>query len=286
MALPAGFRPLRVTSGKMDVPGLVKNIEAAIMEAAESAVEETTLLGVKMAKRIAPRRKVSYIDRKAKRRQMTRAEILRLPGFASQGARGARGRVTGTLPKIMTTTRQATQYLDAPEVEDVDSGYRLKNRRAGEDFPSGDETFLTGRGISELNEVGRTQPHMEEGRLSAKALYAGKLEATPDRLIAGTSAIYTQRIVYERKGTIGSNSRTTLGGRLRGEIRSEYGANKGGKITHWIVSPTEYARYVELPTSRTAEQPYLRPTLKALRSGFKRRVFNNLKRAGLNPHPL
>ena len=274
-------------TGSMDVPGLVKNIHRIILEAADDAVDETTDIGVRMAKRLAPRRKVSYEERRAKTRDLTRAEIRRLPGFVRGAPRTAGGQfAAGPLPKLRTTTRQKTQYLDAPEVEELDGGFRLKNRVAGQKFPSGDETFLTGRGIAELREAGRHEPYVEPGRLSAKDLYSGRLVATPDKLIAGTSAIYTQRVKYQQRGTIKENARTTLGGRLRGEIYGRMHSNTGGKIVYYIVSPTPYARFVELPTSRTAEQPYLRPTVKALRGPFKRKVFDKLKDAGLNPHPI
>ena len=272
-------------TGSMDVPGLVKDIHRRIIEAVDDAVDDTTHLGVKMAKRMAPRRKVTELERRAKRRKLSRAEILRLPGFASGGARGQGGRFAGKLPVLFTTTRQAQQTLDAPEVEDVDGQFRLKGRVPGEKFPSGDETFLTGRGIAELREAGRHEPQLIEGHSSVD-LRSGKIVTKPDRLIPGTSAVYTQRVKYQQRGRIKENARTTLGGRLRAEIYGRMSSNVRGKITYHIVSPTPYARYVELPTSRTAEQPYLRPTLKALRSPFKRRVMESLKAAGLNPHPI
>lgn len=279
MATPAGFRPFTVHTGAMDIPGLVKGIEARIMEAAEEAVDETTTLGVKMAKRLAPVRKVSYIERRAKRRSLSRAEIAKLPGFASGGARNARGRFTGRDVQRATVVRRAQQILEAPEVEEFDGGFRLKDETQ--------TSFLTGRGKRELRESGRHEPRLIEGK--PPEIIAGIVvrPGTPDKLKAGTSAIYTQRFVVEDKsGRIRHGSRSTLGGRLRGEIHGERLGTIGGRIVYAIISPTPYAKFVELPTSRTAEQPYLRPTLKALRTSFKRRVFNNLKRAGLNPHPI
>ena len=252
--------------GQLGVPGLVKHIEQVIITAADDAADETTALGVRMAKRLAPVRKVSYIEKRARPRGLSRAEIARLPAFASGGARNARGQFTGSQPQRATIARRAQQILEASEVEEFDGGFRLKDESG--------RSFLTGRGEAELRESGRREA------TAGVDFATGKIVTKP-----GTSAIYTQRTsVLTRGGVIKHTSRSTLGGRLRGEIYGEKANVRGGRIVYHIVSPTPYAKFVELPTSRTSEQPYLRPTLKALRGPFKAKVFRNLKRAGLNPH--
>lgn len=68
------------------------------------------------------------------------------------------------------------------------------------------------------------------------------------------------------------NGRTTLGGRLRGEIHADPAEGGGPVWVAKVVSPTRYAKYVEFGTRRSRSQPYLRPALTQVRESFRTRM--------------
>lgn len=270
-----------MVDGTLNIQGLIDELEKKIFDALDEAADETTILGVAYAKRLAPQRKVSYLDRNRQTRDLTKAEIRALPASVRAGilkahnpARRGAGELSGI--RLKTTVRRSVQSRPAPEVEEDERGvFRLKD--------PGDEKFLTYRGRQELAENGRYRG--DEPVASRVNLATGKIETIHK---PRTTAIYTRGFRAPNpsgRGQAITASRSTLGGRLRGEIRGEKLPVSKGKIVYQIVSPTPYARFVELPTSRTAAQPYLRPTLKYLRGPFKTRVFRSLKKRGFQIDP-
>lgn len=221
-----------------DISLLVDTIVESILEAVDEGVYDAAELGERHAKRLAPVRKVAYVERQAVTRELSTAEIRR-------GRRGSRG-----FSGLRTTVRRSQGYLSAPEVVEDAGRYRLKNRE--------DESFLSGRGRAELR----------RGETTGGAIF---------------TSTRTQEFKINQRGKIRKYTRIvhtqTLGGRLRGEIKIDVisSAAETGIARVDIVSPTPYAIYVEFPTSRTAEQPYMRPTLAYLRDKLVRKVAARLK---------
>ena len=90
-------------------------------------------------------------------------------------------------------------------------------------------------------------------------------------------------MLIDSRGRIRTAARTTLGGRLRSEIRTRLIslAEGGSGIAEIrLESPNDYAKYVEFPTSRTAAQPYMRPAREAMKQRFRGNVVQELERAG------
>jgi hypothetical protein len=242
--------------GTIETGQLIERIQTRVYEGLDAAVDHTIHVGEGHAKRLAPVRKISYSEGRAKKRQLARAEVASLPTGRSLSrpvtfSTQQRGR------PLFTSTRRSKQILEAPEVEEDESGFwRLKDRDS--------QSFLDWRGRAELKELGRTT------------------HATPVGVNLATGKIITRR---PTSAIFSQGGKSTLGGRLRGEIRGFLEPVKGGIVTGWLNSPTPYARFVEFPTSRTAEQPYMRPTLKFLKPIFVKAVYRELKKRGFNPMP-
>lgn len=234
--------------GSIETGELIRRLEEEIFEELDAAVDETIELGMRHAKRLAPVRKVSYIDRNRQTRSLSRAEVARLPALIRQSAQAIQRRGGS----VLTTVRRSRQSVEAPELNFDELGERatgLKTASVAKD--------LTYRGRAELRIAQRsravTEPPGNGRRLTRSAAF-----------VSGS----------------GANRVTTLGGRLRGEIETIPPTLRAGRITGWVISPTEYAKYVEFPTSRTAAQPYMRPTLKYLKRPFVAKVTRNLRRIG------
>ena len=98
--------------------------------------------------------------------------------------------------------------------------------------------------------------------------------AGPGRLVMNTPLtargrweLKTGRAAFRSPG-----GRTTLGGRLRGEIHADPAEGSGPTWVAKVVSPTPYAKYVEFGTRRSRAQPYLRPALSQVRESFRTRM--------------
>lgn len=98
--------------------------------------------------------------------------------------------------------------------------------------------------------------------------------AGPGRLVMNTPLtargrweLKTGRATFRRPG-----GRSTLGGRLRGEIHVDPAEGGGPTWVAKVVSPTPYAKYVEFGTRRSRAQPYLRPALSQVRESFRTRM--------------
>lgn len=237
---------MAVLRTQADIRASVDQAINELLDRAERGTQSAIQLAEKHAKRLAPVRKVSYVERDAATRDLTAQERRRLP----TALRGIAG--------LKTATRRTQQYLPTPEV--------VEDRMTGK-FQLADPSqmsFLSGRGLSELKDTHSSID--DEGHQSARSLSRR----------SGASAVYQTRLVQEipiRRGgkIVGTQRRntvrSTLGGRLRGEIRYR-DASRGARIKFELVSPTPYAQYVEFPTSRTAAQPYMRPTLAYMEKHF------------------
>lgn len=241
--------------GTIEVGQLITRLEEEIIEAVDRAVGETVELGMMHARRLAPVRKVSYIERNRQTRDLSRAEIASLPASIRASAQ----RIQRSGGRVLTTVRQSRQAVEAPEVDFDD----ITERARGLKNP-GVRPHLTHRGLKELEIAKRIPVTLE----------------TPYR--RRDEGIKLSRSAVFVSGS-GSNRSATLGGRLRGEIETVPATRRGGIITGWVISPTEYARYVEFPTSRTAAQPYMRPTLKFLKRPFVNAVHRQLRKSGFRP---
>lgn len=227
-----------------DVRILGGQILDLILDAVEAGVEDAAKLGVKHAKRLAPVRKISYEERPAQRRDLSRAEI-RASVRATRGFSGLR-----------TTTRRAKQYLEAPEIVADRTGVRFGLKNPDE------RSFISGKGEGELR----------RGLRPGGAIYSFTRQETVKQQVRNSRGnIVTVKNIIRRPTH-------TLGGRLRGEI-DYVGVGDAPRVRFDIVSPTPYARFVEFPTSRTAAQPYLRPTLEYLKGPFPEKVLRRVERA-------
>lgn len=97
----------------------------------------------------------------------------------------------------------------------------------------------------------------------------GRLKINTPLTARGRYELKTGRATYRSPG-----GRTTLGGRLRGEIHADYAEGGGPVWVARVVSPTPYAKYVEFGTRRSRAQPYLRPALAQVRESFRARMVN------------
>jgi hypothetical protein len=242
--------------GSIETGQLIQAIQERVFDALDAAVDHTVALGERSAKRLAPVRKISYSEGRSKKRRLTRAEVASLPMGRSLSKPIRFSTQQRGMP-LFTTARRGRQILEAPEVVENERGfYQLKDQSQ--------TSFLDRRGRAELEERGRTTMSTPMG----VNLATGKIITRKP-----TTAIFSQA------------GKTTLGGRLRGEIRGFMEPVSNGVVTGWVLSPTPYARFVEFPTSRTAEQPYMRPTLKVMKRPFIAAVYRELKRRGFRPEP-
>lgn len=249
----------------------MKRLENAIVEACNRAIEYTIGIGEKHAKKRAPVRKVTRQGSRARTRALTTAEVADLPERVSRGLIPGTNRSAVTGRELMTTTRRGSAgFLDpvirvggrsgtlkgasgeagsAREVDvsvDYFSGFgsrRMKLAGLEPNKEEGTRGLLSGRGLAELRGAGR--------KISTK---------NPDA-------------VYLNKG----GDRFTLGGRLRDEITTIMVSSSAPIIEYRLISPTEYAIYVEFPTSRTAAQPYLRPARDMMKLILVRAIERELK---------
>lgn len=103
----------------------------------------------------------------------------------------------------------------------------------------------------------------------------GNHDAAAESLLTsrGFSELVTGKAVFSGKGG------ATIGGRLKGELDIMYPLEnlimKGR-----VVSPTSYARFVELGTRHAAAQPYLRPALAAVHQSYRANIVKALAKVG------
>jgi hypothetical protein len=247
--------PIRMTIQVTTPRTYLRRVEIAVYGALDQAVETTTEYGQRVAKRLAPVRKVTTDSTPARARNLTQGEIADLPEQVRKGLNPVSGASlrTGRLPR--TTTRRAGASHFAPRTR----GGTLRETAR-------DVEFDRGTGFPRLKD------RSFESRLSSRGRYEFRSER----------AIHTERNLFLEGSRVRRVARTTLGGRLRSEIRTTLVrlASQGGVSETRLESPTEYAGYVEYPTSRTAAQPYMRPAREAMKPVLVRETDKELRRAG------
>jgi len=242
----------------LQVEALAAHVQEEILAAIEQAVSDIADRGERYAKRLAPRRQVSYATRNAAPRLLTAVERRRLPAFVTRDLTKAQ------VLSLRTTDfrRRRKQELEAPEVlEDVGTR-RMAGTGAIRLADQSQEHLLNARGRDELR---RRDANRALYSRSAVGLSAARVARTRD--IAGRA---------QASRDITGVNKATLGGRLRGEIKAVAISKRGGRIRYDIISPTPYAKFVEFPTTRTAAQPYMRPTLGAMKRPFIEKMRRNL----------
>ncbi len=95
----------------------------------------------------------------------------------------------------------------------------------------------------------------------------GQLQFNTPLTARGRWELKTGRAAFRSPG-----GRSTLGGRLRGEIHVRPPKGGGPVWVAKVVSPTPYAKYVEFGTRHSRAQPYLRPALAQVRESFRSRM--------------
>ena len=127
----------------------------------------------------------------------------------------------------------------------------------------------------------RSSLGLAPGRVNTQRTSASRIHAFgPRRLLLGPGRLQfstplTSRGRYELKSGRANfkvGGKNYLGGRLRGEIRADPAEVSGTAVVGKVVSPTPYAKFVELGTHHNRAQPYLRPALAQQRDAFRARL--------------
>ena len=263
------------------------DIQVAVQEAFHEAIINTlNAIGPKAeayAKRLAPVRKVFYTGRNARRRTMSKAEIARLPRevkaaimpntalWNRTARRGKNVDTAGGFARVRTTTRKsgASEYNPIVSIAKGGRGVRLPySSRNIMQTGSGRTNPRTGKASA----IYSMEPGISHTLLTARGMSELK-HADPDNPQSGA---------FRNPG-----GQVTLGGALREEIGWVFVRTGPSIYSIEIQSPRDrggksaaYSRYVELPTSRTDAQPYLRPTLQYIKRPLVQALDRNLKAIG------
>lgn len=109
--------------------------------------------------------------------------------------------------------------------------------------------------------------------MSLRQLKGGGLSSgAPNLTVRGRAELKSGRANFTSAG------KTSLGGRLRGEIHSVPVEGGGTRWEARVESPTRYAKYVEFGTRHSRAQPYLRPALAQVRASFRARMVAAVQR--------
>lgn len=240
-------------------------IENAILSAVEDALDRTIAHGVRVAKKHAPVRKVTKGGHQVTR-ALSDVEIAELPDFVKKGLNPVSGNFLRTGLRPRRVTRRSLAGFLQPNVP-------FRNaRKVDIDRTTGAFSMADQRMNSHLSARGRYD--LETGR----GVFIRRHTA-----IRETDRFNPRTAKTERLQRIEHSYTATLGGRLRGEIYGTmFGGNRGGVMHGEVRSPTEYARYVEFPTSRTAAQPYMRPARAAMADRLPREMTRALNRVAEN----
>jgi hypothetical protein len=105
------------------------------------------------------------------------------------------------------------------------------------------------------------QNYQDEMAARKQARRSGEFREPETPLLSkrGAAEVKSGRAAYFSK--VGSVSRMTIGGRLRGEIFATPAVPTGKRAEAWVISPTRYAKYMEFGTRHAAAHPFLRPAL-------------------------
>lgn len=243
----------------------LRRVEHAIYEALDEAVDATTEYGKAVAKRAAPVRKVTADGVRAKTRALTHAEVSELPDFVKKGLNPVTGASLKTGEMLRTTTRRAGASKFVPETR----GQRLRETARNVEFDK-DSGF----------------PRVPDEQMNSLLTARGRYELRSERAIAYERSGAVKHPTVGAKATMGTarfSTRVTLGGTLRNEIRTRLissASDGGGVAAVRLESPTDYAQYVEFPTSRTSAQPYMRPAREAMRTRLVTETRRAMERIG------
>lgn len=249
----------------------MKRLENAIIEACNRAIEHTVGIGEKHAKKMAPVRKVTRMGSRARTRALTTAEVAELPESVLRGVISGTNRSSVTGKELMTTTRRSSASRLDPGVR---RGGRSATLRGASGEPgSAREVDVSVDYFTGFGERRMKLPGLEPDAGGSRGLLSGRglaeLRGTGRRLTSkNPDAVYLNR----------GGTRFTLGGRLRDEITAIMVSSTAPIIEYRLISPTEYAIYVEFPTSRTAAQPYMRPAREMMKQILIRAIERELKR--------
>jgi len=204
----------------------------------------------------------------------------------SQGAQVVAQRAKARAPvrSTFSGSGQGVRTKTAGEIEAV-RGARDAVFKAG-----GPPTVVKPEKMGEARIVTGKKPptHWRERRLAAASKLLTQYDVEMSRRKAGYAPQKTalsRRGAYEvRSGR--ANSATwehlKVGGRLRGEIYATDPSVSGDHAEAWVISPTEYAKYMEFGTRHAAAHPFLRPAAEESRSEVAAMVAEAVR--GALPH--
>lgn len=152
--------------------------------------------------------------------------------------------------------RPGTTRKEVKEAREISERAQELGYGRGKTFDMEPEAEI--RGGRELTRGGRLRSKRAGRALTARGRY---------ELRSGRAA-YT-----DAKGV------TTLGGRLRKEIRTEGPTRDGTLITAQVISPTYYAKYQEFGTRHHRASPYMRPAMLKLVTSYRREIVKAINRA-------
>jgi hypothetical protein len=258
---------------------LYEQVYGEIKAVVINTLEDVGDLGVTHAKRLAPVRKVFFSGRRAVKRDLNRAEIAALPRSIRQALvpNTARFGPNAAHPgaKIQTTVVRSGASRFAPVI-------RLAKGERGVRFPASARDVVRDEFTGQYRLASPENGELLTSRGRYELSHAGPI-ASEGGLKPGQRGSVAPREPESRGGT----SERTLGGTLRREIGSSWIDLAGPRFVIQIESPeggqgrsAAYSRYVELPTSRTAAQPYLRPTLQYLKRPLVQHLKRNLSALG------
>lgn len=240
-------------------------VQFAIIEALTTAVDTTLHLGTIIAKKHAPVRKVTVRGGRPHVRDLTDTEIAALPESVRRGISPLDGTFLRTGLRPQTTVRRSGAGFMRPRLRIGGKTHEMPQeegslaREVSED-PFTGERFLVNQGRD------------THGRANVAALTGAGAHELHGNVRTATAK--NPDAVFSRGG------QATLGGRLRSEIYATRAKSTGGYIEGELISPTEYAEYVEFPTSRTAAQPYMRPAREEMKPILVREAKRELVRVG------
>lgn len=254
--IPSGSGTIRVDlNARLIFEELVQSTLGFLNQQAANAAQ--------FARERAPVRKVFYGGRRANRLQ---------PSFKHTSA-GSAHRHTADFRRIkisrdINTFEETITLSSKRALQELNYKGHLELRRANR------ATF----GRRKLPNVELTDDERDE--LAEQYARYRADQALPETIRRGVKQPTLSIGTRARGKNISAVYQGRLGGRLRGEIYFIPATARADQLVAEVVSPTPYARFVELGTSRSRKQPYLRPALMYIRSDFREGLKKALSRTG------
>lgn len=200
-----------------------------------------------------------------------------------QGAQivAQRAKARAPVRRLFSDGGQGIHLKTAGEIESVRSA-RDAVFKAG-----GPPTVVRPERLGEATTVyGKRPPtHWRERRTTAAAKLLTQYDTEMSRRKAGFApqkTMLTRRGAYEvrsKRANFAVWEHLKVGGRLRGEIYATDPSVSGERAEAWVISPTEYAKYMEFGTRHAAAHPFLRPAAEESRSEVVALVANAVREA-------